>query len=178
MLLLFSCQFVSTPWPATPWTAACQVSLSLTISQSLPNSCPLNQWCHPTISSSVVPFSSCLQSCPASVFSNESVLCIRWPKDWSFSCSISLSNEYSRMISFKINWFDLLAVQGTLKSLLQHHNLKASVLCQTNQVVKTKIRRKRDFPGDPVAKTPHSQCKGPGFNTWSGMMQLRSGAVE
>ena len=62
------------------------------------------------------------------VFSNESVLCIRWPKDWSFSFSISPSNEYSGLISFRIDWFDLLAVQGTLKSLLQHHSSKASIL--------------------------------------------------
>ena len=62
------------------------------------------------------------------VFSNESVLCIRWPKYWSFSISISPSNEYSRLISFRIDWFDLLAVQGTLKSLFQHHSSKASVL--------------------------------------------------
>ena len=62
------------------------------------------------------------------VFSNELVLCIRWPKDWSFSFSISLSKEYSGLISFRINWFDLFAVQGTLKSLLQHHNSKASIL--------------------------------------------------
>ena len=61
------------------------------------------------------------------VFSNESVLCIRWPKDWSFSFSISSSNEYSRLISFRMNWLDLLAVQGTLKSLLQHHSSKALV---------------------------------------------------
>ena len=62
------------------------------------------------------------------VFSNESVLHIRWPKYWSFSCSISLSNEYSGLISFRMDWLDLLAVQGTLKSLLQHHSLTASVL--------------------------------------------------
>ena len=62
------------------------------------------------------------------VFSNESVLCIRWPENWSFSFSISPSNEYSRLISFRIDWLDLLAVQGTLKSLLQHHNSKASIL--------------------------------------------------
>ena len=62
------------------------------------------------------------------VFSNESALCIRWPKYWSFSFNISPSNEYSRLISFRIDWFDLLAVQGTLKSLFQHHSLKASVL--------------------------------------------------
>ena len=62
------------------------------------------------------------------VFSNESVLCIRWPKYWSFSFSISLSNEYSGLVSFRIDWLDLLAVQGTLKSLLQHHSSKASIL--------------------------------------------------
>ena len=62
------------------------------------------------------------------VFSNESVLCIRWPKCWSFSFSISPSNEYSGLISFTIGWLDLLAVQGTLKSLLQHHSSKASIL--------------------------------------------------
>ena len=62
------------------------------------------------------------------VFSNESVLCSRWPKDWSFSFNISASNEYSGLISFRMDWFDLLAVQGTLKSLLQHHSSKASIL--------------------------------------------------
>ena len=93
------------------------------------NSYPLSRWCHPTISSSVIPFSSCLQSSPASgYFSSESVLHIRWPKYWSFSFSISPSNEYSGLISFRIDWFDLLEVQGTLKSILQHHSLKASVL--------------------------------------------------
>ena len=92
------------------------------------NLCPLSQWCHPTISSSVIPFSFCLQSFPASVFSNESVLCIRWPKYWSFSFSLNPSNEYSGLISFRLDWLDLLAVQGTLKSLLQYHSLKASVL--------------------------------------------------
>ena len=92
------------------------------------NSCPLGQWCHPTISSSVVPFFSCLQSFPASVFSNESALCVRWPKYWSFSFSIGPSNEYSGLISFRMDWLDLLAVQGTLKSLLQHHSSKASIL--------------------------------------------------
>ena len=99
------------------------------------NSWPLSWWCHSTISSSVVPFSSCLQYFPASgkdslssVFSSESDLCIRWPKDCSFSFSISPSSEYSGLISFKMDWLDLLAVQGTLKSLLQHHSSKASIL--------------------------------------------------
>ena len=94
------------------------------------NSCPLSQWCHPTISSSATLFSSCSQSFPASgfFFSNESVLLIRWPKYWSFSFSISPFNEYSGLISFRLDWLDLLSVQETLKSLLQHHNSKASIL--------------------------------------------------
>ena len=92
------------------------------------NSCPLSQWCHPTISSSVIPFSSHFQAFPARSFSNESVLHIRWPKYWSFSFSISPSDEYSALISFRMDWLDLLAVQGTLKSLLQHHSSKASIL--------------------------------------------------
>ena len=83
------------------------------------NSCPLSRWCHPTISSSVVPFSSRLQSPSIWVFSYESVLHIRWPKYWSFNFTIIPSNEYSGLISFRIDWLDLLAVQGTFKSLLQ-----------------------------------------------------------
>ena len=87
------------------------------------NSC-LSSWlCHPTISSSVIPFSFCLQSFRA--FSSESILHIRWPNYWIFSFSISPSNEYLGLISFRMDWFDFLAVQGTLKSLLQHHSLKA-----------------------------------------------------
>ena len=95
-----------------------------------PNSCPLSQWCHPIISSSVIPFSSCLQSFPVSgSFQGvESVLYIRWPKYWSFSFNISPSNAHSGLISFRMDWLDLLAVQGTLKSLLQHHSSKASIL--------------------------------------------------
>ena len=89
-----------------------------------PNPCPLSWWCHLTISSSVVPFSSCSQSFPAS----ESALHIRWPKYWSFSFNISPSNEHPGLISFRINWLGLLAVQGTLKSCLQHHSSKASIL--------------------------------------------------
>ena len=89
---------------------------------SYSNSYLSSWWCHPTISSSVIPFSSCLQSFPAS----ESAIRIRWPKYWSFS--ISPSNEYSGLISFRIDWFALLAVQWTLKSLLQHQSSKASIL--------------------------------------------------
>ena len=95
----------------------------------LVNSCPLTWWCHPTISSSVIPFSSCPQSFPAMrVFSTESVLCMRWPKYWSFSFSISPSSEYSGLISFRMDWLDLLTVQGTVKSLFQYHSSKASIL--------------------------------------------------
>ena len=93
-------------------------------------SCPLRWSCHPTISSSVIPFSSCLQSLPASgsfPMSRFSFLCIRWPKYWSFNFSISPSSEYSGLISFRIDGLDHLAVQGTL-SLLQHHSSKASIL--------------------------------------------------
>ena len=92
------------------------------------NTCPSSRRYHPAISSSVVPLSSCPQSLPASVFSNESTLHMRWPKYWSFSFSISPSNEYLGLISFRMDWLDLLAVQGTLKSLLQRHSSKASVL--------------------------------------------------
>ena len=92
------------------------------------NSCPSSPWCHLAISFSVVPFSSCPQSLPASesfVFSNESTLRMRWPKYWSFSFSIIPSKEILGLISFRMDWLDLLAVQGTLKSLLQHHSSKA-----------------------------------------------------
>ena len=93
------------------------------------NSCPLSRWCHLTISSSVVPISSRLQSFPASgSFQMSQALCIRWPKYWSFTFSISPSNEHPWLISFRMDWFDLLVVQGTLKSLLQHHSSKASIL--------------------------------------------------
>ena len=91
------------------------------------DSCPSNQWCHPAISSSVVPFSSCPQSLQASVFSNESTLRMRWPKYWSFSFNIIPSKEHSGLISFRMDWLDLLAIQGTRKSLLQHHSSKAPV---------------------------------------------------
>ena len=109
----------------TPWTAACQASLSFTIYQSLlkfmsiESVMPSNHLilCHPLLLlTSIFP--------SITVFSNKSVLRIRWPKDWSFSFSISPSSEYSGMISFRIDWFDLLAVQGTLKSILQYHSSK------------------------------------------------------
>ena len=113
----------------TPWKAACQASLSITNTQSLLKFMsielvmPSNHLilCHPLFLPPII-FPR------IRVFSNESVLCIRWPEDWSFSFSISLSSEYSGLISFKIDWLDLLAVQGTLKSLLQDHSSKASIL--------------------------------------------------
>ena len=113
---------------ATPWTVACQASLSITNSWSLlklmsfESVMPSNHLilCHPLfLLPSVFP--------SIRVFSNELALCIRWPKYWSFSFGISPSNEYSGLISFRNGWFDLLAVQRTLKSLLQHHSSKASL---------------------------------------------------
>ena len=113
----------------TPWTATCQASLSITNSQSLPklmsieSVMPSNHLflCHPLfLLPSIFP--------RIRVFSNESVLHIRWPKNWSFSFSISPSNDYSELISIRMEWLDLLAVHGTLKSLLQQHNSKASIL--------------------------------------------------
>ena len=114
---------------ATPWTPACQASLSITNSQSLPNLMPIESvmpsnhliLCHPLL---LLP-SICSS---IRVFSNESVLHIRWPKYWSFSFSISSSNECLGLLSFRMDWFDLLEVPGTLKSLLQHHSSKASIL--------------------------------------------------
>ena len=92
-------------------------------------SCPLSWWYHPTISSSIVPSSSHPQSFKNSgVFSNELALHIRWPKYWSFSFSISPSNEYSGCTFFRIDWLDLFDVHGTVKNLLQHHSSKASIL--------------------------------------------------
>ena len=114
---------------ATPWTEECQVSLSTTNSQSslkftsIESVIPSNHLilCRPLrLLPSIFP--------SIRVFSNESALFIRWPKYWSFSFSIISSKEYSGLISFRIDWLDLLAVQGTLKSLLQHHSSKASVL--------------------------------------------------
>ena len=113
----------------TSWTAACQDSLSITNSQSPPKLMSME---------SVMPVNHLILRCsllyltsiPPSirVFSNESALCIRWPKYWSFSFNIRPSNEHPGLISFRMDWLDLLAVQGTLRSLLQHHSSKASIL--------------------------------------------------
>ena len=93
------------------------------------NSCPLSQWYHPNHLILCRPLLLPLSIIPSiRVFSNESVFCIRWPNYWSFSFSISPSSEYSGLISFRIDWSDLLAVQGTIKNLLQHHSSKVSIL--------------------------------------------------
>ena len=128
--LFSSLQLLSRVWLfATPWTTACQASLSIPNSRSLPKLMSIE---------SVMPSNHLILCCPLlllpsmflsiRVFSNESALCIRWPKDWSFSFNISPANEHSGLISFRMDWLDLLAVQGTLKSLLQHHSSKASIL--------------------------------------------------
>jgi len=119
--------------PATPWTATCQASLSITNSWSLlklmsiESVMPSNHLilCRPLLHLPPIPPS-------IGVFSNELVLCIRWPKYWSFTCIISPSSDYSGLISFRMDWLDLLEVQGTLKNLLQHHISKASIFqCST-----------------------------------------------
>ena len=122
---------------ATPWISAHQASLSITNSRSLLKLMSIE---------SVMPSSHLILCCPLlllppilpsiRVFPNESTLCMRWPKYWSFSFNISPSNEYSGLISFTMDWLDLLAVQGTLKSLLQHHTLKPSnLLCSAFFIV-------------------------------------------
>ena len=119
-----SVQSLSLVWLfATPWTAERQASLSIINSQNLLKLMPSNHLiiCHPLLLlPSIFP--------SIRVFSNESILCIRWPKYWSFSFSISPSSQYSGLFSLKIDWFDLLAVQGTLKSLFQQNYSKASIL--------------------------------------------------
>ena len=123
-------QLLSCVWLfATPWIAACQASLSITNSWSLLKLMSVESvlpsshliLCHPLLLLSPIPSS-------IRVFSNESTLRMRWPKYWTFSFSISPSNEHPGLISFRMDWLDLLAVQGTLKSLLQHHSSKASIL--------------------------------------------------
>ena len=113
----------------TPWTAAHQDSLSITTSQSPPKLKSIDS----VIPSNHVILYRLLLLLPSifpsiRIFSKESALCMRWPKYWSFSFSISPSNEHPGLVSFRTDWFDLPAVQGTLKSLLQHHSSKASIL--------------------------------------------------
>ena len=130
MISFSSVQLLSRVWLfATPWIIACQASLSITDSWSLPKLMSIESvmpsshliLCHPLLLLPPIPPS-------IRVFSNESTLHMRWPKYWSFSFSIRPSNEHPRLISFRMDWLDLLAVQGTLKTLLQHHSSKASIL--------------------------------------------------
>ena len=111
------------------WSAGCQASLSITNSQSLPRLMPIESEMpsnHLTLCQTLLLTPSIFAS--IRVFSKESVLHIRWPKYWSFSFTISPSNEHLGLISFRVDWLDLLAIKGTLKSLLQHHSSKASIL--------------------------------------------------
>ena len=113
----------------TPWTAACQASLPFTISWSLLKLMSIESVMPPNHLILCHPLLLLLSVFPSiRVFSNESAVRIRWPKYWSFSFSISPSDEHPGLISFRMDWWDLLAVQGTLKSLLQHHSSKTSVL--------------------------------------------------
>ena len=108
---------------ATPWTAAARLPCPSLPLRVCSNSGPLSRWCYLTISPSIAPLILLPSIFPSiRVFSNESAVCIRWPKYRSFSFSVSPSSEYSGLISFRIDWFDLIVVQGTLQSLLQHHN--------------------------------------------------------
>ena len=159
VVLIFQCIFVVVQSLscarlfATPWTATCQASLSFTTSQSLlklmsiESVMPSNHFilCHPLL---LLPsiFSS------FRVLSNKLALCVRWPKYWSFNCSISPSNECLGLISFRTDWFDLLAVQGTLKSLLQHHSSKASIL-QCSVFFMVQLSLPYTTIGKPVALT-------------------------
>ena len=144
---------------ATPWTTARQTSLSITNCQNLPK---------PMSIESVMPSNHLILCCPLlllpsifpsiRVFSNESALRIRWPKCWSCSFSISPSNEYSGLSSFRMDWFDLLAVQGTLKSLLHYYNLKVSILqCSTSFIVQ--LTHLYMTPGKTVALARWTFCQ-------------------
>ena len=145
----------------TPWAAARQASLSITNSRSSPKPMSIESvkpsnhliLCHPLLLLlSIFP--------SIRVFSNESALCIRWPKYWSISLSISPSSEYSGLISFRVDWFDLRAVEGTLKSLLQHHNSKASILWQLS------------FLYGPTLTSIHDHWKKSGFWWWRSILGL------
>ena len=137
----------STPGPHCPSPAPIVYS----------NSRPLSRWCHPTISSSIIPSPPAFNLSQHQGLSNESVLHISWPKYWSFSFSISPSNEYSGLISFRMDWLDLLAIQETLKSLLQHHSSKPSILrCSAFFIVQ--ISHPYMTYGKTIALTRHTFC--------------------
>ena len=154
-----SCSATHVQFFVTPWTAARQASLSINNSRSLLKFMSIE---------SVMPSNHLILCRPLlllpsifpsiRVFSNESVLCIRWPKYWSFSFSNSPSNEYSGIISFRINWFDFLTVEGTLKCLLQHHSSKASILqCSTFFIVQ--LSHPYMTTGKTIALTRQNFCQ-------------------
>ena len=153
LLLLFSHSVMFNS--ATPWIAACQVSLSLTISWSLlklmsiESLMPSN---HLILCRPLLPLPSIFPG--IRVCSNESALPIRWPKYWCFNFNISPSNENSGLISFRIDCFDLFAIQGTLKSLLQHHSLKASIFLHSNLLY------------GPTRTSVHDYWKNHGLTMW------------
>ena len=155
ILLLFVLQSLSCVWLfVTPWTAAHQASPSFTISRSLLELLSIEL---------VMPSNHLILCCPflllpsifpsIGVFSKQSALCIRWPKYWSLSFSIGPSNEYSGLISFKIDWFDLLAVQGTFKSLFQHHNSKAAILWRSAFFLMVQLSHSYMTTGKTIALT-------------------------
>ena len=139
------------------WTVACQDFLSFTISWNLLKCMSIESVMLSNYLILYCPFLLLLSIFPSiRVFSNESALRIRWPKYWSFNFSISPSNEYSGLIPFRIDWFDLLAVQGTLKSLLQHHNLKVSILSDqiSHSVVSDSLRPHESQYAKPPCPSP------------------------
>ena len=155
---------------ATPWTAACQAFLFITNSQSLPKLISIE---------SVMPSNHLILCCPLlllpsifpsiRVFSNESALRISWPKYWSFSLNISPSNDHPGLISFRMDWLDLLAVQGTLKSLLQHHSSKASIL-QHSAFFIVQLSHPFITTGKTTSVKTHRICKlkmGAAYYTWT-----------
>ena len=136
----------------TPWTAACQASLSFTIAQTLLKLMPIESVmlsnhlvCHPLLLPSTLP--------SIRVFSNEQALCIRWSKYWSFSFSLSPFKEYLGLISFRIDWFDILVVQGALKSFFQHHSLKASILSNSSACCMVQLSYPHMSTGKTIALT-------------------------
>ena len=161
---------------ANPWTAACQASLSVTISWSLPKLMSIK---------SVMPSSHLILYGPllfppsvfpsTRIFSSDSALRIRWPKYWSFSFNISPFNpEYSGLISFKIDWFDLVAVQGILKSLLHYHNLKASIGKTATQKLNIKCPLHSDLMSRPDSVPNHPKPRVKKFSHKHGTICLYS----